>query len=319
MAAINKKFVDDGWAVWIEGDDVSTVYINDWINPKGKSYIDFAIRIRGVKLSKSLNVFIPFEIEKNDIQDISQQLAKENIFRLIFNNAGLYEHNKNEYTSEAAYNGKTIDIIHCPIEEYEISKISYGTLLKLDLLKMQSYIDNDEAYFFIRFPHKSMDQIFKPQRSMSTILTRFRDLVMSPVVSDSYVYQVRINEARMLPEKINKISSFHRQRLKKALVSIAIKNDYEVNDNNCYKISRIEESIYKDFVPSDYKLQNVTNYLWQEDRDDDYQGRFNFYMHFSKSEIGRASMFIYLILILLLGVMGDALWDIIVAIFNIQL
>ena len=37
MAKKYKKFADDGWAVWIDGDDTSTIYINDWLNPKGKS------------------------------------------------------------------------------------------------------------------------------------------------------------------------------------------------------------------------------------------------------------------------------------------
>ena len=36
MPKKQRKFADDGWAVWIDGDDTSTVYINDWINPKGK-------------------------------------------------------------------------------------------------------------------------------------------------------------------------------------------------------------------------------------------------------------------------------------------
>ena len=38
MASKNKRFADDGWAVWVNGDDISTVYINDWLNPNGKSY-----------------------------------------------------------------------------------------------------------------------------------------------------------------------------------------------------------------------------------------------------------------------------------------
>lgn len=56
MPKKQRRFADDGWAVWIDGDDVSTIYINDWLNPKGKSYVDFAVRIRGVKESKNLNV-----------------------------------------------------------------------------------------------------------------------------------------------------------------------------------------------------------------------------------------------------------------------
>ncbi|MBE6934283.1 MAG: hypothetical protein E7462_04435 [Ruminococcaceae bacterium] len=38
MKKKQKRFADDGWVIWVDGDDTSTVYINDWINPKGKSY-----------------------------------------------------------------------------------------------------------------------------------------------------------------------------------------------------------------------------------------------------------------------------------------
>ena len=56
------KFADDGWAVWIDGEDTSTIHINDWINPKGKSYVDIAIHIRGIQSCKSLNVYAPFPV-----------------------------------------------------------------------------------------------------------------------------------------------------------------------------------------------------------------------------------------------------------------
>ena len=46
MPKKHRKFADDGWAIWVDGDDTSTVYINDWLNPKGKSYVDIAVRIR---------------------------------------------------------------------------------------------------------------------------------------------------------------------------------------------------------------------------------------------------------------------------------
>ena len=62
MPKKQRKFADDGWAVWVDGDDTTTVYINDWINPKGNSYIDLAIRIRNIKTSKYLKVYIPFSI-----------------------------------------------------------------------------------------------------------------------------------------------------------------------------------------------------------------------------------------------------------------
>ena len=83
MASKSKRFVDDGWAVWVEGDDLSTVYINDWINPKKKSFVDFAIKIRGVKKSNNLYIYVPFLIEKSEIFDLTHFLKDENILGVL--------------------------------------------------------------------------------------------------------------------------------------------------------------------------------------------------------------------------------------------
>ena len=34
-----KKICRDGWAIWIDGEDISNVYLNDRLNPKGKSCV----------------------------------------------------------------------------------------------------------------------------------------------------------------------------------------------------------------------------------------------------------------------------------------
>ena len=71
MPKKRRKFADDGWAVWIDGDDRSTIHINDWLNPKGKSYVDIAIDIRGIKSSKSLNVYVTFSVTADEIHEVS--------------------------------------------------------------------------------------------------------------------------------------------------------------------------------------------------------------------------------------------------------
>lgn len=317
MASKKKTFVDDGWAIWIEGNNDSTVYINDWVNPKGNSFVDFAIKVRGIKSAKTLNFYLPFDIEQNEITDLSHYLKDEKNFRGTFNNAGVVDYKKNEYTSEAAYNGKMLDIVHYPVENLELIKLSKGTLIKANLDIVMNYIDNDDAYFYFRFPHKSLDLVIKPQADVSTFLTRFRDLIMSPVISENYGYQIRINEARMLPMEINKIGAFHRQKLKKAVVSLIISEEYEVDDRNCFRIRRVEEDLYHNFIPTEYKLDNAITYLWQENRDEDSQGRFNFYLHISRNKIDKGSMFVYMLFVFLLGMFGDFLWDLFKYVFNL--
>ena len=140
-----KKYADDGWAIWVDGEDTSTVYINDWINPKGKSYVDIAVRIRGVMASKCLHVYVPFVVSKEEIQDVSLRLEDKKILQAIFSAACIIEYKKNEHTSEIAYNGKTVDVVHISTLPYETSVLSEGTHIAIELEKIKPFIDNDEA------------------------------------------------------------------------------------------------------------------------------------------------------------------------------
>ena len=138
MPKKQRKFADDGWAVWVDGDDVSTIYINDWLNPKGKSFVDFAVRIRGVMASKLLNVYVPFLVEKDEIEDVSFLFNDKNILQATFSASCIIEYKKNECTSEIAYNGKIVDIVHLSTLEFETTPLSEGTLIKIDLEKLHS-------------------------------------------------------------------------------------------------------------------------------------------------------------------------------------
>ena len=111
MPRKKRSYVDDCWAVWIDGEDTSTVYINDWINPNGKSYVDLAIRIRGVKSSKNLYVYVPFELSRGEMEDISLLYKDTRILQATFSAVCIVDYMKNEHTSEIAYNGKTVDIV----------------------------------------------------------------------------------------------------------------------------------------------------------------------------------------------------------------
>ena len=90
----NKFFADDGWAFWVDGDDTSTIYLNNWLNPKGKSYVDVAIHIRGIKETKSLNMYFPFTVDKSEIEDVSLNFKDENLSRAIFSSMCVIDYKK---------------------------------------------------------------------------------------------------------------------------------------------------------------------------------------------------------------------------------
>ena len=307
MPQKQKKFADDGWAVWVDGDDTSTVYINDWLNPKGKSYVDIAVRIRGIRSSKSLSVYVPFAVSRDEIEDISLLFNDTKILQATFSSACIVDYKKNEHTSEVAYNGKTVDIVHISTLEYKTKPLSEGTLIVIEFKDVQQFFDNDEVYFIWRMPHKSLNEIFKPHVNVGSLLSRLRDLITTPVITEKYGYSIRINESRLLPEEITRIGVFHRQKLKKAVISLSIDESYEINDSGCYRIRRLEENLYKEYSPQDYKCEDVITYQWQQNRDYNFLGQFNFYYSITKNSVSRASMFLYMVLLMILGVIGNLL------------
>ena len=316
MPKKQRKFADDGWAVWIDGDDVSTIHINDWLNPMGKSFVDIAIHTRGIRVCRSLNVFVPFSVSREEIEDMSLRFGDTKILQAVFSTACIVDYQKNPHTSEIAYNGKTVDIVHISTTDFQADPLSRGTLIRVDLQQLQPYLDNDEAYFIWRMPHKSLDEIFKPRVNMGNALERLRDLITTPVVSEKYGYSIRINESRLLPEEITRIGMFHRQKLNKAVITLSVDENYELNDAGCYRIRRLEENLYKSYLPANYPTEDAITYQWNQNRENNFQGQFNFYYSIARESISRGSMLLYMILLLAVGVIGDVLSNAVQALFS---
>ena len=303
-----KSFSDDGWAIWVTGDDTSTVYLNEWVNPQGKSYVDVAIRIRGVLETHDLNVYVPFAVDKEEVEDLSHHLKNENVFRAIFSTRCILDYMKNKYVSEVAYHGKTVDLIHLSCTNYTVKPLANGTLLKLSIDSLAKYLDNDEVYLIFRLPHRNLDNIFKPQIDVHGAFTRLRDLLTSPVVSEKYFNSVRVNEARLLPDEINQIGAFHRQKLNKVVVTLSLPEDYQVNDSNCFRIHRLEKDLYRDYAPAGFNCDEAITYEWNESREKNLYGHFNFYFGISRDTISKSSMLLYMILLFVVSLMGNVLW-----------
>ena len=127
MPKKQRKFADDGWAIWIDGDDTSTVYINDWLNPKGNNYIDIAVRIRGIKVSKGLHVYVPFEVSRNEIEDVSLLFNDTKILQATFSAACIVDYKKN--SAVVGIVGKIRDSIeNFLLDEVRMEALTLSTL-----------------------------------------------------------------------------------------------------------------------------------------------------------------------------------------------
>ena len=119
-----RKFADDGWALWIDGDDRSTMYLNEWINPKGKNYVDISVRIYGAREVGCVNFFVPFMLEENEITDLSYMLADSSALRALFNTNGKVDSEKTKYTSELHYDNRTVSLINLAEEFISLKNVT---------------------------------------------------------------------------------------------------------------------------------------------------------------------------------------------------
>ena len=317
MGNRKRKFADDGWALWIDGDDRSTIYLNEWINPKGRSYVDISVRVYGAKETKTVNIFVPFAIERGEIVDLSYMLADSSALRALFNTNGKVDSQKTKYTSELRYDNRTVSLINLTNEGMEITKVSYGTVITLDFMLMKDCITSNEAYLIFRIPHKTLDKAFASVIDVGGVFERINSLIQSPIISEKYGYSIRINEARLLPPEINEIKDLQEQRIRKALVTISIGDEYEMNDSTCYRIRRLEAELNRNYAPEGYDCSAVITYQWVEERDSNMKAHYNFYFTMEHNEISKLSMFIYLFMVLLIGALGGAIYDLFKLIFGL--
>ena len=309
MGSKKRKFADDGWALWIDGDDRSTIYLNEWINPKGRSYVDISVRVYGAKEAKAVNFFIPFEVERNEITDLSYMLSDSSALRALFNTNGKVDSEKTKYTSELRYDNRTVSLINLTNEFTEVKRVSYGTVITVDFEFIKTFITSDEAYLIFRIPHKTLDEIFAPTIDVGSMFDRINSLIQSPMISEKYGYSIRINEARLLPSEINEIEDLQEQRIRKALVTISLGDEYEMNDSTCYRIRRLEAELNRNYAPAQYDCLDAITYQWVEERDSNMKAHYNFYFTVEHNEISKMSMFVYLFIVLLIGALGGAIND----------
>lgn len=317
MGSKKRKFADDGWALWIDGDDRSTIYLNEWINPKGRSYVDVSVRVYGAKETKSVNFFVPFEIERNEITDLSYMLADDSSLRALFNTNGKVDSEKTHYTSELRYDNRTVSLINLANEFTSTKKVSYGTVITIDFEFIKGCITSNEAYLIFRIPHKTLDKIFAPIIDVGSIFDRINSLIQSPIISEKYGYSIRINEARLLPSEINEIEVLQEQRIRKALVTISLGDEYEMNDSTCYRIRRLEAELNQNYAPAGYDCLDAITYQWVEERDSNMKSHYNFYFTMEHNEISKMSMLVYLFIVLLTGALGGAIYDLFKLMFGL--
>ena len=77
----------------------------------------------------------------------------------------------------------------------------------------------------------------------------------------------------------------------------------------------MEENLYEAYLPKDYHREDVITYQWNQNRDNNFQGQFNFYYSITRDSVSKGSMLLYMILLLVVGIISDAISNAVQALF----
>lgn len=300
MLKVQQKFSSDSFAIWLLGSEDEykfDIHINEWITPTGYNYIDFGIRIYSHDVS-ICNFFVPYQIELDEIEDLSDKLANETIARGIFNTDCTIKLNSNSPIIEIAYNERYENIIKLSSLSPRLTTQSEGTLISFYFNAVNNLLTTNELYIRFRLPHKTLDSLFSTKRH------DYRFTFESPIITDRFNYLIRLNDLRVLPFEIRTQFSQSSQHLDRVIATLSANEQYVIEDLDCYKIRYLETNLYQNYVPNNFSCENVISYQW-------VKSKRNSYIINTKLDSYRimwTSLSLYALLVILFTIIGNILW-----------
>jgi hypothetical protein len=93
------------------------------------------------------------------------------------------------------------------------------------------------------------------------------------------------------------------------VVTLSIREAYQVNDSNCYRIHRLEKELMDGYAPPDFDCDDAVTYEWNASREENLYGHFNFYFGIARETVSKMSMLLYMVLLFVVSLMGNVLWE----------
>lgn len=295
-----KMLINDGFAIWLDGNNKQfDVHINEWMMPLFGNFIEFGIRVYEANHVNKIGLFIPFYITESEIVDLSSSLENEPVARGIFNAYCKITSYSNCPISEIEYKGRKENIIKLSFLKKHIEKCCQGTIIYFDISYVHTILTQNEIYIRFRVPHKSLDVLFFNKKQ------NLKSLFESPVIKYQFNYIMKINDIRSLPQEVRCIPELSSQDIKKIVVLISCKEDYDIDDKECYKIRLLEKDLFSSHVPPNFDCNNVITYQWREQSKKNYVFKFVI----NNESISKKSLFEYAIIVIVLSAIGSALWQ----------
>lgn len=302
---INYGYVDSDFAFWYRDATINVkqpdIHLNLWVGYNiERAFIDIGIRFyKGMNISQYF-VYVPFEVDLSDVEDLFETFSYEDVIQGIFNKTCEIGRKVPEEFIELSFDGEKEKIL--PLNKLGItsSRCGQGSILCLNLENIKMLLNTANIYFRWRLPYPILASIMKKRH--------FNDFsIDSPYIMSNYRYFFKINEIRSLPlgvkEKINTSIKYF-----DSIVMILVNNNkIEINTEDCYKIRVLEEEQFKKYKPKNYTETKSNVYQWHIINNN--SGSCNFLIEAQLRRINWISVLIYFLVILLTSLFADGMFE----------
>lgn len=299
-----------------EANSVS-VDTNIWVNESSNetSAIDFGIRFDPPDGTTKLVIYIPYEVEPGDIEDLWGELSKPEIAHGIFDADIETKTAASDEVTVVHYAQRDIDsdLSIFPIENcFNLEKVhgnelgriksTIGSKLIIDLSRLIQRNRPSSGFCYIRFriPFKPMDQALVRMKS-------YKDVVTSPFVTANVTAFVEFNEPRGLPRSIKTAVLKSKTSLFANFIILVVDEEWAVDpDKPAYRVRTLEKHLWDSYWPplktSKKKFRNRIRFVHQWYID---QSRFTFQFKLSKRFVNARSVLFYLICLIIVSVISE--------------
>lgn len=302
---VQRKY--DSFAVGVLNDGNASVHIdlsiNVWADVRHSSEIDFGIQIPHKDDISGFFIFVPFEIEKNEVVDLASSFRDSEFNQVLFNRdcETICRLDRTVVTDDC---GNSLLIL--PISQNErlaVDNLEGGSLL---LFRFDPSVLDDYSflYFRMRLPYVSLDDLLSGPDDM-------REVITGPIVPFRTMNSIAVNQVRGLPSSVVHRLIDSKTEIGETHIAVIAPRQWEVNSFlTPYRIRPLENIAWEKYQPRlksdstilNSKGSNMFVYQWLiSDSNTSLQ------LEFSRKRITCLTLLFYLAILFLLNLLSEVL------------
>jgi hypothetical protein len=306
----NNKDAMNSIALWSESSDSNNnpqvhLDINVWHTKKSEcNYLEFGLKITDYRSLEYINIYVPYDIKKKDIEDKVEMLASNNtLTNAIFNEKlSITIGDGSFHTVEFQNNNEKF--LYCEININDDIEIINDRIIKLKINSNNNINNNNEiTKIYYRFRINKLDKIFTELKENYFWIDGFFRTI-------GFI-EININSVRKLPGNIvDRLDNFKFNSLNLFIMTDNFTN-FIFKSEKVHKSRILENHIWEEYLSKENskKINKITAYHWKKDIKNTIQHFEDYNLFVKLSYISKSWLLLVLMLvfILIFGAVGGVL------------